>query len=341
MTEEKDEKFIVIDESSLHRHRTELPNILFDLDLDPYEFRLYCHIKKIAGDGGSCWMSVTRLAKETKISVRKIQTIKKKLASGFSKLGGLPLIKVTKRKTDLGDPDTDLIQMLDLWRLNFQKAYGLNKKPEGVHPVQGGGARDAPGVVHEMHQGGAPGADKEDPIKEDPIEEVESQLADASRRRATFLFEKIKSINPKAKKPNIDAWAKDIEKLMRIDGRSEEEVTRVIEWVFNDDFWCKNILSGRKLREKFDQLYINMVKHKESPKKKEEDAAKKKADMCRKNKEWATKFLVDKNFDSLDNKLTLKDNGVEVKFNGGWQIIGFLENGFREQIENFYRKMAA
>jgi hypothetical protein len=169
---------------------------------------------------------------------------------------------------------------------------------------------------------------------------IESQLANASRRRATFLFEKVKSINPKARKPNLDNWAKDIEKIMRIDGRSEEEVTHVIEWVFNDDFWCKNILSGRKLREKFDQLYINMVKHKESPKKKEESDAKRKADMCRKNKKWAKEFLHGKIFVERDNWLSLKDNGVEVMFHGRWQIIGFLENGFQEQIKNWYQKVA-
>lgn len=85
-------------------------------------------------------------------------------------------------------------------------------------------------------------------------------------RLAHHLFSSIQKINPKAKPPNLNYWSDDIEKLMRIDGRSEEEIVTVINWVFKDVFWCKNILSGRKLRDKFDQLVMAMESEKLTPK---------------------------------------------------------------------------
>lgn len=91
----------------------------------------------------------------------------------------------------------------------------------------------------------------------------ESQPAE---RLASKLLSSIRKINPKAKQPNLNHWIDDIEKIQRIDGRSEEEIATVINWVFRDAFWCKNILSGRKLREKFDQLFMAMESEKLTPK---------------------------------------------------------------------------
>ena len=40
------------------------------------------------------------------------------------------------------------------------------------------------------------------------------------------------------------------------DGRTVEEVARIIDWVEADDFWRANILSLPKLRQKFDTLRL-------------------------------------------------------------------------------------
>lgn len=56
----------------------------------------------------------------------------------------------------------------------------------------------------------------------------------------------------------VKRWAVDIDKLVRIDGKSPGEIERVIRWCQQDSFWKSNILSGAKLREKFDQLVVKM-----------------------------------------------------------------------------------
>lgn len=56
---------------------------------------------------------------------------------------------------------------------------------------------------------------------------------------------------------NVKRWAPDIEKLMRIDKRSFDDVKRVILWCqAPGGFWAANILSGSKLREKFPSLIL-------------------------------------------------------------------------------------
>jgi hypothetical protein len=56
----------------------------------------------------------------------------------------------------------------------------------------------------------------------------------------------------------IETWAKDIERLHRIDGRDWQEIEHVIRWAKNDSFWASNIISGKKLREKFPTLIAQM-----------------------------------------------------------------------------------
>lgn len=54
---------------------------------------------------------------------------------------------------------------------------------------------------------------------------------------------------------SIQRWATDIEKLIRIDNRTPEEIRAVILWAQAPGcFWAPNILSGAKLREKFPTL---------------------------------------------------------------------------------------
>ena len=40
------------------------------------------------------------------------------------------------------------------------------------------------------------------------------------------------------------------------DGRTAEEITRIIDWAEGNDFWRANVLSVPKLRQKFDTLHL-------------------------------------------------------------------------------------
>lgn len=77
-----------------------------------------------------------------------------------------------------------------------------------------------------------------------------------------YLFEKIRENNPDHKEPNFENWAKHIDLMIKIDKRTPDRIKEVIDWCQKDNFWYKNILSTKKLREKFDQLILNMGKNK-------------------------------------------------------------------------------
>ncbi|MEI6610327.1 MAG: replication protein [Deltaproteobacteria bacterium] len=90
---------------------------------------------------------------------------------------------------------------------------------------------------------------------------------DESIRLAELLFSEIIKENSKsrlanqntaAKEKTITGWALDIEKLIGIDKQEPSTVEGVIFFATHDDFWGANILSGKKLREKWDTLTMKM-----------------------------------------------------------------------------------
>ena len=132
-----------------HTYRTEIPNILFQLGLSPFEFTLYCLLKKIAGDSGNCFYSVPKLAKMAQMSERQLQYAKLRLSQPFDLLNGRPLITIQKQKNAANNNLPDRITINKIWKANINFF-----EPDEVG-----------GVVHHMHHPGAPYAPKEEPIK--------------------------------------------------------------------------------------------------------------------------------------------------------------------------------
>jgi hypothetical protein len=77
---------------------------------------------------------------------------------------------------------------------------------------------------------------------------------------ALHLLSAIRSHTPEFKAAGDDTattarWARDIDLAIRIDKRSPDALMRVIDWAHKTSagaFWRPNLLSGTKLREKFD-----------------------------------------------------------------------------------------
>ncbi len=94
--------------------------------------------------------------------------------------------------------------------------------------------------------------------------EKEAQFQ-AVRPLATLLARRILENNPKSelskeklRERRIKAWTIDLEKMVRLDGWTNDEIRQVIEFSQSDSFWRSNILSAGKLREKRDQLKLKM-----------------------------------------------------------------------------------
>jgi hypothetical protein len=77
-------------------------------------------------------------------------------------------------------------------------------------------------------------------------------------RLSLYLYNHMLLNNDRAKKPNFQSWSDSIDKMIRIDNRSVEDIKKVIKFCQNDSFWKSNILSTSKLRDKYDQLFLKM-----------------------------------------------------------------------------------
>ena len=51
-------------------------------------------------------------------------------------------------------------------------------------------------------------------------------------------------------------WAVEIDRMKRLDGRSEADIMKALDFAIKDSFWQTNIRSAKKLREKFETLFV-------------------------------------------------------------------------------------
>lgn len=82
---------------------------------------------------------------------------------------------------------------------------------------------------------------------------------------ANYLLNKILVFNPSFK-GNSAKWHLEIEKAIRLDGRTKEQLINCINWIHTSSkgsFWIPNILSGAKLRKQFDTMNIQAINDKQ------------------------------------------------------------------------------
>lgn len=144
-----------------HHFRTEIPNIVHLLGLDPYEFRVYVKIKEVAGDAGGCWKSNKKLAEECGMSPRKFIEGLQRLQQKFPLIGDSPLIVVQKRFKEDGSQSSNLVIIVDVWQMNGDY-FRDRPKNKSAHPP----AQCAAPPLHVVHPPPAPGADKQDLLEE-------------------------------------------------------------------------------------------------------------------------------------------------------------------------------
>ena len=114
----------IIDRGDLHKYRTELPNSVDDSELSVYAFRLYAHLKRVAGDNGKSWQSTKTLADACKMSTGSVSEAKVELCdAGF--------ITIVKGDTKKGESDT--VYIIDVWAENFTKYAPTPSPVEDPH----------------------------------------------------------------------------------------------------------------------------------------------------------------------------------------------------------------
>ena len=105
----------VVDRGDMRSYRTEIPNLIDDMDLSLPAFRLYIHLKRVAGERGASWEGVRRLADTCRMSVGTVRSAKAELEAA-----GLITVKRA------GGEQADHITINDIWLENMMRYSGRN-----------------------------------------------------------------------------------------------------------------------------------------------------------------------------------------------------------------------
>lgn len=93
---------------------------------------------------------------------------------------------------------------------------------------------------------------------------TENTTREHARALANLLADLI--VENGSKRPNVTgSWITTIDRMLRLDGRTSEEVEGAIRWSQADDFWSANILSPDKLRKHFDRMRLQAGRNRSRP----------------------------------------------------------------------------
>ena len=90
------------------------------------------------------------------------------------------------------------------------------------------------------------------PAKPAPAREFPQQARELAKRLHAWIIKN--KPDRKIQDGWEDRWARDIEKMNRLDGRSWEAIAACIDWSQRDEFWRQNVLSGETLRKHYDRM---------------------------------------------------------------------------------------
>lgn len=112
----------VIDQGDAKKYFTQIPNIVFDIGLNPQELALYAHLKRTIGANNErkCHKSTRRLAIETGMGTGSVSRAKASLQLRRGEIGNRPLIRVHERINPHGGKPYDEITITDIWRVNME-----------------------------------------------------------------------------------------------------------------------------------------------------------------------------------------------------------------------------
>jgi len=154
----------IIDESKSYFFM--IPNLIDEMGLSVYAFRLYCHFKRVTGESGECWQSTATISEACQMSTGSVSNAKAELAEAG-------LIRVEKRIAKGGARDSDLITITDIWEKNRSKVQPISLDEGGSSPGEGGSS------PHET---------KNTPIKNTPVLNEDAKNASSSHPPAVELF---------------------------------------------------------------------------------------------------------------------------------------------------------
>lgn len=223
------------------KYRTEVPNIIDDLGLDPHERALYVHYKRACGGNDCEWVESVRVTgKKTKMSFSKAGEARR----GLVKRGLISLISKGN--------DGTAVRIANIWELN-KVYYGQEPRPDidgwtvdqlkewcqGVHNThtimeegkengasEGAGVHNAHTSVHNTHNKKEPlNPTTTIPAHEEPVSEPPQDSIGILLKQ--FLVSS--GLRMPRNQDKLDQWKTDLSDIFKIAGSNLETAKKLIE----------------------------------------------------------------------------------------------------------------
>jgi hypothetical protein len=172
VVDEMNDKAKIVDAGNLHKYRTEIPNTVDDMGLSVYAYRLYGHLKRVAGDAGKCWQSTRTLADACGMAAGTVSKAKIELKEAG-------LIKIKGEESERGGRDYHVIEIVDIWLENFIKYTASSPHELASSPDE------QPSSYDELAS--SPGELKKNSIKHKPIKNNPIKNGGAKAQRDPLL----------------------------------------------------------------------------------------------------------------------------------------------------------
>jgi hypothetical protein len=218
-----------------------IPEWVLFAEISPQAVRLYGVLRRYADRDGSCFPSRKRLASDLRMdSTKPVDRALKELVT-------IGAITITHRHTEQGDLQSNLYTVLS-------SPIGGDEKLS-TSPLFGphGSSRKEATVGTESSQ------IRKAIIKESQDKEIPKQYLYLCNLLADLM------VSNGVKRPTISGkWIGDIDKLIRIDEKTVEQVEAAIRWSQADSFWSSNIHSPAALRKQYEKMRLQAQRSKSS-----------------------------------------------------------------------------
>jgi hypothetical protein len=218
-----------------------IPEWVLFAEISPQAVRLYGVLRRYADRDGSCFPSRKRLASDLRMdSTKPVDKALKELVT-------IGAITITHRHTEQGDLQSNLYTVLS-------SPIGGDEKLS-TSPLFGphGSSRKEATVGTESSQ------IRKAIIKESQDKEIPKQYLYLCNLLADLM------VSNGVKRPTISGkWVGDIDKLIRIDEKTVEQVEAAIRWSQADSFWSSNIHSPAALRKQYEKMRLQAQRSKSS-----------------------------------------------------------------------------
>ncbi|HFK4759241.1 TPA: helix-turn-helix domain-containing protein [Citrobacter farmeri] len=255
---------------------------------------IMARLADFSNDEGVCWPSIETIARQLGAGVSTVRTAIAKLeadgwlsrkarrqgnrnASNVYQLNVAKLQTVAFAHLSDSDPSKSDASKSDPSKFEASKS-GQNG---GFHPSESGGDPSVNSTTDpSSKKPSCPVAsqpDQQDPVPDFLTRHPDAVVHNVAKRQwgtrddltcAEFIWSKIIALYEQAaetdgemvrpKDPNWTVWANEVRLMVTQDGRTHKQICSLFKRANRDSFWCRNILSPSKLREKWDELALKL-----------------------------------------------------------------------------------